>query len=863
MRSASSVAAGQADGAGDRSAAQARGGVERRRYLRVLTLQWAIGCFCLVVGALMCIVPHQFSSPSFSLIRPSLPWAGGIYLAAGIGLVGAAALQPRHSLVIAAHGVAGSALLFYAFMLLRTGTWSGWPIYLVLGLGTIAAAVLPVYGWPGPRMDGDMFAILIALCAVSNGLVMLLLPGQFQLAIYDRVRPHLLWFGLAFLSSGVLLITAQVRRARLPLLEWSAHALVALAFLCYMALVSVPNRGITGIMFYGGFGILLLLLPWLSQPLAWLDASSLRLRLGLALAALAAVPLTLTVAVITDQEERIALDQALVNQQTLAASMAQDVGNYARLQKSAVAALALQFAGWRVAPQAQREQLQAFQALYPDFDSCGAFDAAGRPLARSDGAPPAGRDSAPIVAEVRRTLRPALALQPAPGSGRPTLAFGAPIPGPGGAQDGVIVCDLNTARLTAHIALPSSTASERVIYVVDEQNRVIAHPDAELMASLTDLASAPPIAALRASGGGAGALRYGESPSARLAGYALVPDLGWGVVVEGAASGALAGVQTAREVAFGVLLAIVGAALVIGIALARRLTAPLYALAGAVERFTKGDATAPLPQTTTTEVAQLATAFGQMREELTTTALAREQAIEMRDMFFSVAAHELRTPLTSLLGQAQLLQRRATRAGTLNPRDQQSLDIVVSQSLRLNKLIGDLLNVSRLQQGRLTLEVALLDLNDVIDRVIDELGPVVASHTLVRSGAATQLPIAGDALRLEQVLQNLIGNAVKYSPAGSEVTIHVSRQGAIACVAVTDRGIGIPQEALPHLFEQFYRAPNADQEHISGLGIGLYVVSEIVSLHGGRVTVESAEGQGSTFTIVLPLARDYSHDRQA
>jgi signal transduction histidine kinase len=105
------------------------------------------------------------------------------------------------------------------------------------------------------------------------------------------------------------------------------------------------------------------------------------------------------------------------------------------------------------------------------------------------------------------------------------------------------------------------------------------------------------------------------------------------------------------------------------------------------------------------------------------------------------------------------------------------------------------------------------------------------------------------------VIQNLIQNAIKYSPSGGRVTVQVERQAANACIRVSDQGIGIPAAALPQLFRRFYRAPNADSQHISGMGIGLYVVKEIVELHGGTVEVASQESQGSTFTISLPLLK--------
>jgi signal transduction histidine kinase len=113
--------------------------------------------------------------------------------------------------------------------------------------------------------------------------------------------------------------------------------------------------------------------------------------------------------------------------------------------------------------------------------------------------------------------------------------------------------------------------------------------------------------------------------------------------------------------------------------------------------------------------------------------------------------------------------------------------------------------------------------------------------------------ISGDELRLEQVLQNLIGNAIKYSPNGGQVVVRAEQGDPYACISVEDQGIGIPASALPRLFSRFYRASNVNPQHISGLGVGLYVVKEIVALHGGDVMVDSHEGAGSTFTVRLPL----------
>jgi signal transduction histidine kinase len=171
-------------------------------------------------------------------------------------------------------------------------------------------------------------------------------------------------------------------------------------------------------------------------------------------------------------------------------------------------------------------------------------------------------------------------------------------------------------------------------------------------------------------------------------------------------------------------------------------------------------------------------------------------------------------------------------------------------------MIGALLDLSRLQAGQLSIDRTSLNLSVLGQRVVEEAQAGLERHTLAFVPADGPLPIIGDELRLEQVIQNLLQNAIKYSPAGGRVEVRAARRGAMACISVTDQGIGIPQAALARLFTRFYRAPNVDPQHISGMGVGLYVVKEIVTLHGGEVVVESQEGVGSTFTICLPLASE-------
>jgi len=232
---------------------------------------------------------------------------------------------------------------------------------------------------------------------------------------------------------------------------------------------------------------------------------------------------------------------------------------------------------------------------------------------------------------------------------------------------------------------------------------------------------------------------------------------------------------------------------------------------------------------------------------------ARE-AIQIRDQFLSIAAHELKTPLTSLSGQAQLIQRRLDRGELTPERLARSVSVIAGQAERLDAMVRTLLDVGRLERGQFALELQPVDLGALLDRVVDELRPDLDRHTIRYERGPAPLVVEGDLMRLEQVIQNLLSNAVKYSPSGGTITVRLGREGRAAVVSVSDQGVGIPAAALPQLFQRFFRAANVSAHHISGMGIGLYVVREIVTQHGGEVFVASVEGEGSTFTVALPLA---------
>jgi signal transduction histidine kinase len=229
---------------------------------------------------------------------------------------------------------------------------------------------------------------------------------------------------------------------------------------------------------------------------------------------------------------------------------------------------------------------------------------------------------------------------------------------------------------------------------------------------------------------------------------------------------------------------------------------------------------------------------------------AREEAAQLKDEFLAVAAHDLKTPLTAVVAQAQLLERRARRSPD-KPPDLLSLQRLVGESLRLRRLVMEILDMARVEQGRLLGQLELVDLVQIAGEACTHLTSDHLTCAVQSSG-----PVSGafDRARVTQLLENLIENAVKYSPNGGQVTVRVSARDQEACIEVQDEGIGIPQADLAHLFERFHRGSNAERSEATGLGLGLYICKGIVEQHGGRIWVSSpGVGAGSTFFVQMPI----------
>jgi PAS domain S-box-containing protein len=241
--------------------------------------------------------------------------------------------------------------------------------------------------------------------------------------------------------------------------------------------------------------------------------------------------------------------------------------------------------------------------------------------------------------------------------------------------------------------------------------------------------------------------------------------------------------------------------------------------------------------------------------------ITAQKSIEQhKKEFLSIASHELRTPITAIQGFAEILQMQASREQKLSPQGLRAITFINEQSQSLIRLIEEMLDITRVENAQLQLDIATHDLVSTIAHVIETQATTTPQHHLqfVLDGLPSPAKLMGkfDENRIVQVLNNLISNAVKYSSAGSNIEVGLRRcsgDADTALIWVKDSGIGISAHDLPHIFKRFHRANHIDPS-INGLGIGLYLVQELVTSHGGRVWAESTEKSGSTFYVQLPLS---------
>src|ERR1044071_3327149 len=230
---------------------------------------------------------------------------------------------------------------------------------------------------------------------------------------------------------------------------------------------------------------------------------------------------------------------------------------------------------------------------------------------------------------------------------------------------------------------------------------------------------------------------------------------------------------------------------------------------------------------------------------------ALQELDRKKDEFLSVASHELRTPLTTIKGYTQLLSQTVN---DLPPEERSTyLTAVLGEIDRMMGLISELLDVSRIETNRLQIHPQPIRWKEVIDRRASAFRVQHPARNIRFDATVDEMTIHVDPDRMRQVVDNLLSNALKYSPDGTDIDVVVTRADGAIMTSVIDSGIGIPRDEIPQLFERFPRARNVSSRYYGGLGLGLYIARAIIEAHTGVIHVASEEGQGSTFTIKLPL----------
>jgi heavy metal sensor kinase len=297
---------------------------------------------------------------------------------------------------------------------------------------------------------------------------------------------------------------------------------------------------------------------------------------------------------------------------------------------------------------------------------------------------------------------------------------------------------------------------------------------------------------------------------------------------------------------FVVSLAVAG-----GYWLMRRSLQPVDEITKRAEGITSTNLSERLPVIRTgDELERLSISLNRMIERL-------DNAFQHINRFSADASHELRTPLTILQLELEGIAQNHRRDISLG----EQIGSALEETHRMSRIVESLLTISRLDAGEVKMDKSHLDLGELAASTAGEMKLLAEEKSIsLRIQAGLGVEVAGDRVRLQQVVVNLIDNSIKYTPAGGMIELRVGREGQSAVLEVSDNGLGIPAHDLPHVFERFYRADKARSRASGGAGLGLSIVKAICAAHNGDINVLSREGKGSTFRVELPLLQVFAHD---
>jgi signal transduction histidine kinase len=436
----------------------------------------------------------------------------------------------------------------------------------------------------------------------------------------------------------------------------------------------------------------------------------------------------------------------------------------------------------------------------------------------------------------------------------PTVTVAVPVRNKGNAVISIIAGDVNLIELQK-IFERSRLGVNGYLYLVDQDGFSIAHggvPTEVGMPPVQTRGFVRKVLGGVAERGSEGLHRYdAASGISVVASGALIRDFGWGVIAEWPVDDADRVLRIVRNQVVSVLLVVFFGTIVLSVVMANRIVGPIRMLEEGTERVAQGKFEVPVSVKTGDEIEDLGTAFNKMMDGL-------KQLQQLKDEFVFIAAHELRTPVTAIKGYLSLILDGV--AGPVPDGVREFIKKVIRANERLIQLVNDLLAVARSEAGRLTVKVGPVDVREPVRAVLSELAPLAdEKHIVLVYDPAANLPHAlADSDRLKEVLVNLVGNAIKYTLGSGTVAVSHEISDHSLVTHIQDTGVGISPEAQKKLFEKFYRVQTEKTQGITGTGLGLFIVKQIVEKMEGKIWVESKEGKGSVFSFSLPIAQDSS-----
>ncbi|MDY7229166.1 ATP-binding protein [Hyalangium rubrum] len=814
--------------------------------LERVRVEWAAATFGLLVGVTMVYVPYEFVISLYQIIYPHIRLLGAVFLVSSATMV-AAMLYPDWPSWVGWLGrgafLGAIAVYWWTVTILPRGM-TGALLYPLMVAGLLGETL--------PRWrDRGLFLPFLASLALAFGGLMLLDPRYFGQALFAALQPVVLPVGLLYLGGGLLLFIALVRR-------WCGLVRLAVGVLgvlfVYLGFVLASSRSWAGMEIYlviAAECLLALVLRRMPQP------SGVRWRLFRGMAFASVLPILGLGAIVSVLAQK-AIERELRGnaRQAVAAEVAwlEQTASMARAMLLTHSEDPAFLAGVRAREPIVMQSRVAMLEHQPGlFDAAWLLDSTGDPLVPSFRLGPvhanlAHRDYFQLV---QRDGQPSLSLPYINAVGLPFVAFAVPVDADLLRRD-VLAGGISLVRLGLQPTLASRSYH---VQLFDQRDgsllRDTEHGDVLTRAKVLSLV-------------GEGALSTPEGmteafdPSGRrlLIAHGQVPGAPWTVAVTTPLREAFAPVTRLSALVVGIAVLAGAIALLLSQWVGRDVAQRLEVLRDGFTGLGTLPLDHPVPARGDDELAQLTSGFNEMAARIDRTQKELREAIAIRDQFLSIASHELRTPLTPLKATVDLLLRKADAGQGLDPEKQRAtLERLRRQVERLTRLVNDMLDVARIQSGRFSLKPSPVDLCALAREVVDR-----TQHAQRDRSAPIQLTLATESLvgqwdeqRLDQLLTNLIENAVRYSPPDAPIQVRVRPEGSGALLEVEDRGIGIPPENLSHLFMPFYRAPNAAKHYAGGLGLGLSICREIVERHHGTLRATSAGvGQGTCFSAFLP-----------